>query len=97
MDNELQILGPFSLRQYIEFLRNELIQTGLKMGLNHKETIQASEELDYFINVYEKMKKQREQFITDFKVSQFANQNRSVRQPFKNLQNKNGTILHNNK
>lgn len=57
MDKELQILGPFSLRLYIEYLRNELIQTGLKKGLNHKQTLQASEELDYFINEYEKMNK----------------------------------------
>ncbi|WP_084783205.1 aspartyl-phosphate phosphatase Spo0E family protein [Bacillus dakarensis] len=56
-DKNLHILGPFSLRLYIEYLRNELIQTGQKLGFNHKLTIQASEELDYFLNVYEKTKR----------------------------------------
>lgn len=56
-DKESLILGPFELRVYIENLRKELIETSQKMGLNHQLTIQASEELDYFINEYEKLKR----------------------------------------
>ncbi|WP_428912136.1 Spo0E family sporulation regulatory protein-aspartic acid phosphatase [Niallia sp. Krafla_26] len=55
MDREPLILGPFKLRVYIEYLRNELIEIAQKMGLNHQLTIQASEELDFFINEYERI------------------------------------------
>lgn len=55
MENEKLILGPFELRVYIEFLRKELIQLGKNMGLSHQLTIQASEELDYFLNEYTKI------------------------------------------
>lgn len=55
MDRESLILGPFKLRVYIEYLRIELIEIAQKMGLNHQLTIQASEELDFFINEYERI------------------------------------------
>lgn len=56
MEKEQLILGPFELRVYIEFLRNELIHLGKKMGLSHHLTIEASEELDYFLNEYTRIK-----------------------------------------
>ncbi|PLS07081.1 aspartyl-phosphate phosphatase Spo0E family protein [Neobacillus cucumis] len=48
-------LGPYELRVYIEYLREELLDVGQKMGLSHQLTIQASEKLDYFLNEYKKV------------------------------------------
>lgn len=47
------IFSPFELRSYIEFLRKDLIDTGLRLGFNHEETITASQELDYFLFQYQ--------------------------------------------
>ena len=55
MDKNLNYLGPYELRVQIEFLRKELIDIGLKMGLAHELTIHASEQLDHFLNEYKKM------------------------------------------
>ena len=48
-------LGPFELRSYIEYLREDLMDIGQKMGLTHQLTIRASEKLDYFLNEYKKV------------------------------------------
>jgi len=49
------LLEPNELLTYIECLREELIRLGLKYGFNHKRTIHASQELDYFIVEYQKL------------------------------------------
>jgi hypothetical protein len=55
MKKDTVILDPFELRVYIEYLRIELMDIGQKQGLCHELTIQASKELDYFINEYQKI------------------------------------------
>ncbi|WP_199232676.1 aspartyl-phosphate phosphatase Spo0E family protein [Mesobacillus foraminis] len=55
MEKDTLILDPFELKVYIEFLRLELMDIGQKQGLCHEQTIQASIELDYFINEYQKI------------------------------------------
>lgn len=47
------IFSPLELRDYIEFLRNDLIDKGLKLGLTNEKTVLASKELDYFIYQYQ--------------------------------------------
>ena len=37
------------LRKYIEFLRKELITVGQQYGLNSKEAIETSVELDHYL------------------------------------------------
>jgi hypothetical protein len=49
------VLTPNELLKYIEFLRKDLILIGLTYGLLNDRTIQASQELDYFIFVYQKI------------------------------------------
>ncbi|MBT2757977.1 aspartyl-phosphate phosphatase Spo0E family protein [Mesobacillus foraminis] len=39
----------------MEFLRKDLIRTALKFGFSDQRTIQASQELDFFIFEYQKM------------------------------------------
>ncbi|MCM3569828.1 aspartyl-phosphate phosphatase Spo0E family protein [Neobacillus mesonae] len=60
MDKERPVLGPFELRLYIEYLRAELINIGQKNGLCHQLTIQASEQLDFFLNEYKKVSDKRD-------------------------------------
>lgn len=55
MLKETLILHPFELRVYIEYLRIKLMDIGQELGLCHELTIQASIELDYFINEYQKI------------------------------------------
>ncbi|WP_084820274.1 aspartyl-phosphate phosphatase Spo0E family protein [Mesobacillus campisalis] len=55
MGRETQILDPIELRVYIEYLRIELMEIGNRLGLTHHKTVQCSEELDYFINEYQKL------------------------------------------
>src|SRR3954463_6960614 len=50
-----RILTPIELLTYIEYLRKNLIHIGLTCGFNHEQTIEASQELDYFIFEYQKM------------------------------------------
>ncbi|WP_084820267.1 aspartyl-phosphate phosphatase Spo0E family protein [Mesobacillus campisalis] len=50
------IFSPSELLVYIEFLRERLIGLGLKNGFSCSQTIQASQELDFFIFEYQKMK-----------------------------------------
>ena len=47
------ILTPNELLTYIEYLRKNLIHIGLTCGFNHEQTIEASQELDYFIFEYQ--------------------------------------------
>ncbi|WP_442598124.1 Spo0E family sporulation regulatory protein-aspartic acid phosphatase [Neobacillus sp. D3-1R] len=54
------ILSPLELRVYIEFLRFDLINTGIKLGLNHDRTVKASQELDYFLYQYQVLTESRE-------------------------------------
>lgn len=49
------VFSSFELRIYIEFLRLDLIDKGLKLGLNNDRTVKASQELDYFIYQYQKL------------------------------------------
>jgi hypothetical protein len=49
------VLTPNELLAYIEFLRKDLILIGLTYGLLNNRTIQASQELDYFIFQYQKI------------------------------------------
>ena len=49
------ILPPNELLAYIEYLRKNLIHIGLTCGFNHEQTIEASQELDYFIFEYQKL------------------------------------------
>lgn len=49
------IFSDNELLCYIEFLRNRLIHIGLAHGFNSHRTIQASQELDFFIVEYQKM------------------------------------------
>jgi len=51
------VLNPHELLNYIEFLRKDLIYKGLNFGFNDNRTIQASQELDYFVFEYQKMTK----------------------------------------
>ena len=50
-----RILTPNELLAYIEYLRKNLIYIGLTCGFNHEQTIEASQELDYFIFEYQKI------------------------------------------
>lgn len=49
------VFSSFELRIYIEFLRLDLIDKGLNLGLNNDRTVIASQELDYFIYQYQKL------------------------------------------
>lgn len=49
------VLNPDELLAYIEYLRKDLINIGLTYGLNNHRTIEASQELDYFIFQYQKL------------------------------------------
>ncbi|SEN76677.1 Spo0E like sporulation regulatory protein [Mesobacillus persicus] len=49
------VLNPNELLSYIEFLRKDLINKGLHFGFNDERTIQASQELDYFIFEYQRI------------------------------------------
>ncbi|PMC36048.1 hypothetical protein CJ195_17540 [Bacillus sp. UMB0899] len=40
-----------ALGQYIEFLRKELINTGQQYGLNSREALEVSQELDKYLSV----------------------------------------------
>jgi hypothetical protein len=51
------IFSASELLYYIEFLREHLIKVGLNNGFSCSQTIQASQELDFFIAEYQKMKK----------------------------------------
>ena len=50
-----RVLTPNELLTYIEYLRKHLIHIGLTYGFNHVQTIEASQELDYFIFEYQKI------------------------------------------
>lgn len=52
MENSL-IFSTIELRVYIEYLRIALIDKGHELGLTNDKTIQASQELDYFIYQYQ--------------------------------------------
>lgn len=52
MEN-LLIFSPFELKIYIEYLRIDLIDKGQQLGLINEVTIEASQELDYFIFQYQ--------------------------------------------
>jgi len=62
MDMEPIVIGPFSLREYIECLREELIDIGQKLGFSHHLTIQASVKLDFFLNEYKKVNDNRSDY-----------------------------------
>ncbi|WP_404332281.1 Spo0E family sporulation regulatory protein-aspartic acid phosphatase [Mesobacillus maritimus] len=49
------VLNPNELLSYIEFLRKDLINKGLNFGFNDERTIQASQELDYFIFEFQRI------------------------------------------
>jgi hypothetical protein len=49
------VLFPNELLAYIEVLRKALIFIGLTNGLLNDRTVQASQELDYFIIQYQKI------------------------------------------
>lgn len=51
----LSVLAPDELLGYIEYLRKDLIHLGLTYGLNNRRTIQASQELDFYIYEYQRM------------------------------------------
>lgn len=53
--SQISVLTISELYRYIELLRKDLIQTGLTFGFNDQRTIQASQELDFFIFEYQKM------------------------------------------
>lgn len=55
MEKNPNFSGPYELRVHIEFLRKELIDIGLKMGLGHELTIHTSKQLDYLLNEYKKL------------------------------------------
>jgi hypothetical protein len=56
MVNSLSLVLTLNeLLSYIEFLRKDLIHIGLRYGLNSDRTIQASQELDYFIYEYQRI------------------------------------------
>jgi len=55
----LSVLNPNELLGYIEFLRRDLINTGLSFGFNDERTVRASQELDFFINEYQRIKDPR--------------------------------------
>ncbi|NHM29896.1 aspartyl-phosphate phosphatase Spo0E family protein [Neobacillus terrae] len=52
MENSL-IFSPFELKIYIEYLRIDLIDKGQQLGLINEVTVEASQELDYFIYQYQ--------------------------------------------
>lgn len=49
------VLKPRELLSYIEFLRKQLIKTGLTYGFNDYRTMQTSQELDFYIYEYQKI------------------------------------------
>ncbi|MCM3588900.1 aspartyl-phosphate phosphatase Spo0E family protein [Mesobacillus maritimus] len=49
------VLEPRELLNYIELLRKQLINMGLTHGFQDHRTIQASQELDYFIYEYQRI------------------------------------------
>ncbi|MGM0900542.1 MAG: Spo0E family sporulation regulatory protein-aspartic acid phosphatase [Bacillota bacterium] len=49
------VLNRRELLRYIEFLRKQLINRGLTYGFQDNRTIQASQELDYFIYEYQRI------------------------------------------
>jgi hypothetical protein len=53
MMENLLIFSPFELKIYIEYLRIDLIDKGQQLGLINEVTIEASQELDYFIFQYQ--------------------------------------------
>ncbi|WP_043931747.1 aspartyl-phosphate phosphatase Spo0E family protein [Bacillus sp. EB01] len=49
------ILTPSELLKYIEFLRKEMIRTGFSSSLRSMQTIELSQELDFYIFQYQLM------------------------------------------
>ncbi|WP_404332176.1 Spo0E family sporulation regulatory protein-aspartic acid phosphatase [Mesobacillus maritimus] len=49
------VLNCRELLRYIEFLRKQMINMGLTYGFQDNRTIQASQELDYFIYEYQRI------------------------------------------
>jgi hypothetical protein len=50
-NGSFNIYTPADLGKYIEFLKKELIIVGQKYGLNSKEALTMSQELDEYINL----------------------------------------------
>jgi len=49
----------FILSEEIEFIRQEMIKTGLKYGFSHPRTVQMSQLLDQLLNEYDKMRNKK--------------------------------------
>ncbi|ALC91351.1 hypothetical protein AM500_17260 [Bacillus sp. FJAT-18017] len=49
------ILTPSELLKYIEFLRKEMIRTGFSSSFRSLQTIELSQELDFYIFQYQIM------------------------------------------
>ncbi|WP_138418729.1 aspartyl-phosphate phosphatase Spo0E family protein [Aquibacillus sediminis] len=57
MDNNTMLLDQSTLNKTIQNKRQEMIKSGLELGLSHIETIKISKELDKLINIYNKRMK----------------------------------------
>ena len=58
LTSEDKILIKTALLNYIHFLREKLIEEGLKEGLSSEKTILLSQELDEYIYLYQVFKQQ---------------------------------------
>ncbi|RDU37793.1 hypothetical protein DRW41_08200 [Neobacillus piezotolerans] len=45
------------LSAYIELLRSDMLEKSLRHGIDHHATLHASQELDYYILLYQRMAK----------------------------------------
>lgn len=50
-----QLLNLDELTVYIEFLRIDMLEKSQQHGISHHATLQASQELDYYILQYQRM------------------------------------------
>lgn len=54
INGTLNLEASEDLRKYIKFLRKRLIKIGLQYGLNSKEAIKISQELDHYLSICQK-------------------------------------------
>jgi hypothetical protein len=64
LTSEDKLLIMTALLNYIQLLRERLVEEGLKEGLSSEKTILLSQELDEYIYLYQVFKQQRQELAS---------------------------------
>ncbi len=64
LTSEDKLLIMTALLNYIQLLRERLVEEGLKEGLSSEKTILLSQELDEYIYLYQVFKQQRQGLVS---------------------------------